>query len=122
MGFRVGQNEVKTRIIAMQDGERHTLVHIHREPTPSELKEYQRASAAAVIAEGADSRYGDAEEKLWDEIIISVEGYEDEHGNDVCGQECPHSEWKTLIPLTHKLAAINQIGSVWIPRRGEGKN
>lgn len=113
MGYKVGRKEARTIIQAKQDGMTFSLTHIHSEPKTEQLKEYQRLNALAAISDGGGIyKYGDAEEKLWEEIIIKVEGYQDEEGNDLMQLD----NWKALIPLTHKIAVINQTGNVWIPR------
>ena len=112
MGFEVrASEESKVTLVAEQGGVEHTLVHVLGQPTASELRNYSRMrSEVEVRRRRASLKHSPAEadEWLWDQIAVRVEGY------TVEGRELTSDvpEWKSLVPLLHKVEAVSAMCAV----------
>jgi len=94
--------EIKIRRVVVIEGARYELVHVFREPTAEDKKEYQRR-LNRTEGIGAERRIildlGESAEFLWDACIKKVEGY------DVTGVK----DWKDRVPLEHKQWAVDAL-------------
>lgn len=112
MGFEVSASgEERIKLVAERGGVEHTLVHVLRQPTASELRTYSRMrSEVEVRRRRASLKHSPAEadEWLWAQIAVRVEGY------TVEGRELTSDvpEWKSLVPLLHKVEAVSAVCAV----------
>lgn len=112
MGFEVSASgEERIKLVAERGGVEHTLVHVLRQPTASELRTYSRMrSEVEVRRRRASLKHSPAEadEWLWGRIAVRVEGY------TVEGRELTSDvpEWKSLVPLLHKVEAVSAVCAV----------
>ena len=115
-------------------GRSYRLQHRLRPPAPADWFAYEAALEMAVeeLPAGADDepcyrlhvRTSDAARLLWDRIALSVDGYElpggapDTHIQQPSPGACPEQsrgapapgdDWRALIPLAHKEAAVSSL-------------
>ena len=112
-GFRVGLKERKVILVATQDGEQYRLIHILKQPASSDWIEFERAKASISVKRGVAKVEGtllEAKAALYDKLIISVEGYYGEKGQNPIN--CDVIGWKEFIPIIHKTEVIDTFGMV----------
>jgi len=112
-GFDVTEaQEHEIRIGGKLNGKRYTVLHVLRDPTPKQWKNYE-AETSCLKPKRGQPEFRDrslaAREKLWNEIVVRVEGYR-KAGEPL---ECQGEQWKQLIPILHKSAAIRDLGEIW---------
>lgn len=101
-------------------GRSYRLQHRLRPPAPADWFAYEAALEMAVeeLPAGADDepcyrlhvRTSDAARLLWDRLALSVEGYQLPEGQlTPSAAEGPPENWRALIPLAHKEAAVNSL-------------
>ena len=91
-------------------GRSYRLQHRLRPPAPPDWFAYEAALEMAVeeMPSGADDepcyrlhvRTSDAARLLWDRLAVGVEGYEGSSSTE---------DWRALIPLAHKEAAVSSL-------------
>lgn len=97
-------------------GRAYRLRHLFRPPAPADWFAYEAALEMAVeeLPPASDSeepcyrlqvRSTDAALLLWNRLALRVEGYELPSGHD-------SSDWRALIPLAHKEAAVSALNLV----------
>ncbi len=102
--------EITVPLKVTQAGESYRLRHVLRPPTAADWFVYEAALEMAVeeLPPGADSnepcyrlrvRSSEAALLLWERLVLRVEGYE----------QLAESDWRALIPLGHKEAAISAL-------------
>ena len=92
------------------DGRSYRLQHRLRPPAPADWFAYEAALEMAVeeMPSGADDepcyrlhvRTSDAARLLWDRLSLSVDGYDGSASTE---------DWRVLIPLAHKEAAVSSL-------------
>lgn len=100
--------ETRVALSIRAQGEKYLLVHIFRELTAADKKLYWAALSRAELASGGGSETGidylGANEKLYDDSILRVEGY------DFSAPGAPGgASWKEAVPLEHKLWAVEEL-------------
>jgi hypothetical protein len=112
VGFEVRTSqESRVTLIAEQGGVEHTLVHVLRQPTASELRDYSRMRSEVEVRRrraALKRSPAEADEWLWDQIALCVEGYTVEGRNLTADMP----EWKSLVPLLHKVEAVASVCAV----------
>lgn len=120
-GFNVQEKTVEILLHAKQSGKTYDLLHVLNEPTPKQWKEYQAAAnkfkTDSRTVQIQNTTLG-AQEKLWNEIAVRVEGYND--GEKPL--ECAGENWRRLVSILHKSQAIRALGEVWFGDEDEEKN
>jgi len=124
--------EVRIVLKLRKDGELEELVHCFREPNAADRKEYyRRRNRAELENKDGAADYLDINEWLWGYCIKSVEGYDfkgQETGvrNQESGaksKKAKKEQWKELIPLEHKLWAVEGLmGRIGVLQGIESKN
>lgn len=123
-GFQVGLDEREVRLTANQNGQEFTLKHILRQPSENDWLNYDRHS---VSTKGrgrkttVKARILEARIKLYDQLIIRVEGYVDARGGTTKPLTSESPEWKSQIPVLHKSTVIESFGDVDEAEEGEGE-
>lgn len=125
-GFQVGLDEREVRLTASQNGKEFVLKHYLRQPTEKDWLGYDRYS---ISTQGrgrkttVKARILEARIKLYDQLVIRVEGYVDVRG-EITKPLTPDShDWKSQIPVLHKSTVIDSFGDVdESDEEGEEKN
>ncbi len=101
-----GDGRVNVQLTVRRDGERFMLTHIFRPPSVADKKEFWAELGALPHSDGAERNqaYLSAQERLYDKCVTSVQGYDLKQD----GQE-DERWWLSLIPLEHKLWAVEQL-------------
>ena len=114
--------ETRIHLVAERGGEEHRLVHVLREPAASELRTYSRMRSEFEVRRGKAALRrspAEADEWLWDQTAVRVEGYTIE-GKELTPEI---SEWKSHVPLLHKVEAVAASSAVAAEDQEElGKN
>jgi hypothetical protein len=106
--------ELALRLKVTHAGRTYRLRHLLRPPTTADWLAYEAALEMAVeeLPPGADSeetsfrlhvRSADAALELWGRLALRVEGY------DLTRDASQDENWRSLIPLAHKEAAVNSL-------------
>ena len=115
--YEVGNTEIVVKLDAGMGDLQVPVVHVLRQATTKEIKEYSRMSSKTEVRRGKVRFEGnalDAAEKLWNRTATRVEGYSN-HGQPLMEQE----NWKELVPILHKETAVREaFGEVYA--RGDG--
>ncbi len=98
--------KVQVQLTVRRDGERFSLSHTFRRPSVADKKEFWSELGAMPEGGGAERNhaYLSAQERLYDKCVTAVQGYDLQPG----GQESERW-WVALIPLEHKLWAVEQL-------------
>jgi len=115
--FDLSLKEVFHQVIEERGGKRITLTHFFRPPTEEVWVDYHKGVSQLGLSKGKDifevsSTMQEKDEELWEELILRVEGYSFK-GKPLMEKE----NWKDLIPIQHKLAAIG--GFMWVSLKSE---
>jgi len=124
-GFQIGLEEREVRLTAAQNGQEFVLKHFLKQPTEKDWLDYDRF-AVATKGRGrkttVETRMLEARIKLYDRLVIRVEGYVDMRG-DMPKELTPDiQDWKTQIPALHKSTVIDSFGEVNEADEEEEKN
>ena len=104
-----GELRIVLRVRAQ--GETYELVHVFREPTAADKKAYWGHITRPELFENEGGQqsmdYLGANELLYDRCILRVDGYD---GVPDSAESMSREEgWKKLIPLEHKLWAVENL-------------
>ncbi|MBW7996013.1 MAG: hypothetical protein FVQ81_05450 [Candidatus Glassbacteria bacterium] len=101
-----GDERVSVELTVQSGGEHYQLVHLFRRPSAADKKRFWAAMGSVPAAEGQDRNlaYLSAQERLYDDSILEVEGYDLKDG----GSE-DERWWVALVPLEHKLWAVEKL-------------
>lgn len=120
--FELADQVHRIHLQAESGGETYDLFHNLREPTAGQWKEYQSRSSK-MKSDGQNLQLKGslgAEEWLWGQVAVSVEGY------SFKGQPlaCDGEDWKRRVNIIHKRRAIQELSRVWAPsgEDAEAKN
>jgi len=104
MGFNLNVEEYRLPITVYQGSKEFQVIHVLRAPTDDEMEGYaEKISEYDPIAKQYKPNYLAAAVWLWNQLAISVEGYDFEGDfNTIKGK----------IPFTHKRPAIDAILSI----------
>jgi hypothetical protein len=105
------ESEIRVVLRVDLEGEAFPLVHIFREPTAADKKAYWGRMSRNEIAgaQAPEERALDclgAADLLYERCILRVEGYGLPEDSQTDGRG---DGWKELIPLEHKLWAVNRL-------------
>lgn len=123
MGFEVSaEGEERIKLVAEKGGVEHTLVHVLRQPTASQLRAYsKRRSEVEVRRRGKVSMKNspaEVDEWLWNQIAVNVEGYT----IDGAPLDSSRDNWKDHVPLLHKVEAVTALSDVAVDDEDPVKN
>ncbi len=103
--------EIKIVLHIRAQGEKYELVHVFRDPTAADKKAYWGHITRMELFEGTSGEgkmdYLGANELLYDRCALRVEGYALPEIASRPGAE--NTDWKKLIPLEHKLWAVENL-------------
>lgn len=103
--------EERITLVAEKGGVEHTIVHVLREPTSSELRRYSKMRSEFSVRRRSASLKKtplEADEWLWGVIAVNVEGYT----IDGAVLDATRSDWKDHVPPHHKVEAVAALVSV----------
>ena len=105
--------EIKIILRVRAQGETYELVHFFREPSAADKKAYWGHITRPEIFDGEGREgsmdYLGANELLYDRCILRVEGYDCAPGSGDLESGQLQAGWKKLIPLEHKLWAVENL-------------
>ena len=114
MGFNLRRKGISISIVDETVTPPARVGHVLREPTAGEWIAYARQASRFRVVEVNEGRPvleraldEQAAAALWDALALEVEGYTD--GDAEVGELT--DEIKALVPVRHKLAAIDQLES-----------
>jgi len=112
-GFDIGVKENRITLSTKQGDKEIKVVHIMREPSAKELKEYNRLSSGLTFKRRKTEWRDNSVEGmcwLWEQVILRIEGYQSE---DQPFTENSSEDWKDYIPASHKVEAVRELTTVF---------
>ena len=122
-GFQVGLREREVNLTATQNGENFELKHILKYPTEKDWIDYERLSIETK-GKGRKTTVRPqilaARIKLYDSLVIRVDGYVDAREKPPTELSISSPDWKSQIPAMHKSTVIDSFGEVSETEEDEG--
>ena len=112
-GFPLQPEELRAQIQVTENQHKYRLTHVFEPVTAADWLEFDRLTRVVMESDEEtiefDSMAADAAEWLWSERIRTVEGYDPNLPDD----------WKDLIHLRHKEAALKALAQVYPVETGD---
>jgi hypothetical protein len=126
--LELNPGEIEHRISWAEGGRVFKATHTLRPPKLDDWLEYDRRLRSAMLVGtegiGWQSDESAAAAALWDRIAIRVAGYLSRGEGGELAELCERfpAEWKTKVPIAHKLTAIQPLAHILIASPPDGED